>query len=166
MRRPMPDGAKAELGFEAPEGCLDIGDLPIGSQDRLDIPVDVAGAQHIGACGLVGLVILRPALEAHGGGIGASFSFLDRDLVVPGDGREALLQAADTLQYLVVALEPALDRQATMEPFQRGLEAVPPEAEHHALGLLLAFADDIEPRLAVLACESPGSHFLVRAGNQ
>ena len=57
----VPDRAKAKFGFQAAEGGLDIRDPPVRPKDRLDIPVDVAGAQHIGARALVGLVILRPA---------------------------------------------------------------------------------------------------------
>ncbi len=45
----VADRAKAELGLQAAEGGLDVGDTPVGPQDRLDIPVDVAGAQPIGA---------------------------------------------------------------------------------------------------------------------
>ncbi len=67
----VADRAKAELGFQAAEGGLDVGDTPVGPQDRLDISVDVTGAQHIGAGALIGLVVLRPALEAHGRRIGA-----------------------------------------------------------------------------------------------
>ena len=162
----VPDRAKAEFGFQAAEGGLDIRDSPIGPQDRLDIPVGVAGAQHIGARALIGLVVLRPALEADGGRVGAGVRLLDRDLVVPGDCEEALLEAAYALQHPIVALEAALDREAAVELFQRGLEAVPPEAEDRALGLLLALADDVEPRLAVLACEAPGPHLVARAGDQ
>ena len=162
----VPDRAKAELGFQASECRLDIRDPPVRPQDRLDIPVDVAGAQHIGARALIGLVVLGPALEVDGGRVGAGVRLLDRDLVVPGDGGEALLEAAYALQHPVVALEAALDREAAVEPFQRRLEAVPPQADDRVLGLLLALADDVEPRLAVLACEAPGAHLLVRAGDQ
>ena len=43
-----------------------------------------------------------------------------------------------------------------MEPFQRRLEAVPPQADDRVLGLPLALADDVEPRLTVLAGKPPG----------
>ncbi len=45
----VADRAKAELGFQTAEGGLDVDDTPVGPRDRLDIPVDVAGAQPIGA---------------------------------------------------------------------------------------------------------------------
>ena len=53
----VPDRAKAEFGCQAAEGGLDVGDAPVRPKDRLDIPVDVAGAQPIGAGALIGLVV-------------------------------------------------------------------------------------------------------------
>ena len=64
------------------------------------------------------------------------------------------------------ALEAALHREPVVQPFQRRLEAVPLQPLDRGLGLLLPLADDIEPRLAIHGGEAPGTHFVVRAGDQ
>ena len=45
----VPDRSRADLRLQAAEGGLDLGQLPVGPRDPLQVPVGVAGAQHVGA---------------------------------------------------------------------------------------------------------------------
>ncbi len=66
----MPDRAQTQFRFQGPERCLNFSEPPIGPQDSLQIPVPMAGAQHIGADPGSGIIVLLLAGKGDCGGFG------------------------------------------------------------------------------------------------
>ncbi len=66
----MPDRAQTQFRFQGPERCLNFSEPPIGPQDSLQIPVPMAGTQHIGADPGSGIIVLLLAGKGDCGGFG------------------------------------------------------------------------------------------------